>query len=314
MTDTARKPAYTKSRLVRELSWKAEMPQRKVKELLAALTEIACREARDTFVLPGLCKFVVVRRKTRKIRNPRTGEVLVLPEHDALRIVAARAAKLAVAPKVAAVPLSELPPPAETPVPAPEPPPVSAPEQPPASAPTVNPDQPISFRCPRCGQEIEAPGDMVGIEAECPTCGNIVTVPAVSESGTIHAAPAAALADEQVPAALKEIVSAADAAELYPAMLKNRTIRISAEALGLDAPKMANEEMVSFRCPHCHQEVEASLDMAGEAVQCPNCAMAMVVPRASEPGTLHFTGQKVGAGQLQAMKSRTMRIDMPDNF
>lgn len=316
MADTAKKTAYTKSRLVRELSWKTEMPQGKVKELLAALTEIACREARGTFVLPGLCKFEVVRRKTRKIRNPRTGEVLVLPEHDALRIVAARAAKLAVAPKVAAVPLSELPPPAETPAPepAPAPAPEPAPTPAPEPAPAVNPDQPISFRCPRCGQEIEAPGDMAGVEAECPTCGNIVKVPAVSESGTIHAAPAAASADEQAPASRKEVVSAADAAELYPAMLKNRTIRISAEALGLDAPKMANEEMVSFRCPHCRQEVEASLDMAGEAVQCPNCATAMIVPRTSEPGTLHFTGQKVDAGQLQAMKSRTMRIDMPDNF
>ena len=78
--DEKKKMTYTKSRLVKELSWKTQLPQGKVKELLAGLAEIACREARGTFVLPGLCKFEVTRRKARKIRNPRTGETLIMPK------------------------------------------------------------------------------------------------------------------------------------------------------------------------------------------------------------------------------------------
>ena len=101
---------------------------------------------------------------------------------------------------------------------------------------------------------------------------------------------------------------------MYPAAMKSRTIRINAADLGLDQPKVDVEQMVSFRCPKCRQEIEASQDMVGEAAQCPSCGMTLVVPHASEAGTLHFGGPAVDARQLQAMKSRTMRINMPDDF
>ena len=308
MDEKKKKMTYTKSRLIKELSWKTQLPQGKVKELLAGLAEIACREARGTFVLPGLCKFEVVQRKSRKIRNPRTGEILVLPEHDALRIVAARAAKLAVAPKVTAVRADEVEKvegvemvegveKVEETVQAPQP--------------REKPTGPVSFRCPQCHQEIEAPGEMAGDEAECPTCGHIVTVPYVSEEGTIHGTPAAGAA----PAVVEQrVVSAEDAANMYPAAFKSRTIRINAADLGLDQPKADEGQMVSFRCPKCRQEIEASQDMVGEAAQCPSCGMMLVVPRASEAGTLHSDGPTVDARQLQAMKSRTMRINMPEDF
>lgn len=314
------KKTYTKSRLVKELSWKTQLPQDKVKELLAGLAEIACREARGTFVLPGLCKFEVIRRKARKLRNPRTGEILVLPEHEVLRIVPARAAKMAVAPKVTAVPADQAPAMSESAETAPaRPEPVAeAPAEPvpmaePAQAP-VKPAGPVSFRCPQCRQEIEAPGEMAGEEAECPTCGHIVTVPFVSEEGTIHGrteeVETAAVPAEAEP----EVVSAAEAANMYPAAFKSRTIRINAEDLGLDQPKVEESQMVSFRCPQCRQEIEASLDMVGEEAQCPNCGMTMVVPNESESGTLHSDGPAVDPRQLQAMKGRTMRINMPDDF
>ena len=84
--------------------------------------------------------------------------------------------------------------------------------------------------------------------------------------------------------------------------------------LGLDQPKVDEGQMVSFRCPKCRQEIEASQDMVGEAAQCPSCGTMLVVPRTSEAGTLHSTGPAVDPRQLQAMKSRTMRINMPDDF
>ena len=321
--DEKKKMTYTKSRLVKELSWKTQLPQGKVKELLAGLAEIACREARGTFVLPGLCKFEVTRRKARKIRNPRTGEILVLPEHDALRIVAARAAKLAVAPKVTAVPIAE----AEKSEEAgkvevtgkvqeagkvEEVEKAEAVVPPPAAR--EKPEDPVSFRCPQCRQEIEAPGEMAGEEAECPTCGRIVVVPYVSEEGTIHGTSVAGSAAAASAGVEQRVVSAEEAANMYPAAFKSRTIRINAADLGLDQPKADEGQMVSFRCPKCRQEIEASQDMVGEAAQCPSCGMMLVVPRTSEAGTLHSSGPSVDASQLQAMKSRTMRINMPDDF
>ena len=42
----------------------------------------------------------------------------------------------------------------------------------------------ISFLCKKCGQEIEAPLEMVGTPNECPTCAEHLTVPFTSEPGT----------------------------------------------------------------------------------------------------------------------------------
>ena len=90
MPDTKPTRAFTKSRLIKELSWTCQLPQTKIKEILENLIALTKREAKTTFVLPGLCKFEVVRRKPRKVRNPRTGETFMLPEREALRITAPR--------------------------------------------------------------------------------------------------------------------------------------------------------------------------------------------------------------------------------
>ena len=68
MPETKPAKAFTKSRLVKELSWTCQLPQTKIKEILESLVAITKREAGATFVLPGLCKFEVVRRKPRKVR------------------------------------------------------------------------------------------------------------------------------------------------------------------------------------------------------------------------------------------------------
>ena len=91
------KKSFTRSRLVKELSWTCELPQTKVSAILTSLAELARREAPNTFILPGICKLEVVRRKPRKMRNPRTGESFMLPERDALKITAPRSLKLACA-------------------------------------------------------------------------------------------------------------------------------------------------------------------------------------------------------------------------
>ena len=101
-----KKRAYTKSRLIKELAFRAGISQNQSRAALEAIIEIAYREAKaNYFILPGLCKFDVVRRAPRNVRNPITGEKLVLPERDALRVLLSKRARETVVPRVA--PLTE---------------------------------------------------------------------------------------------------------------------------------------------------------------------------------------------------------------
>ena len=389
---TGRKP-FTKSRLIKELSWSCELPQTTVKALLENLTGIARREACNTFVLPGICKLEVVRRKPRKVRNPRTGETFMLPEREALRITAPRSLKVACARVIEPLPAQEEPvAPAEAePTAAPETPAAPAAAEPaepmeeavaqaeaaavepaapaeeaaatealaveaalveetgeqaaataaeesvaetvvePAPAPeataepeavepppAIDPNALISFRCSRCHQEVEATGDLVGLETECPTCGNLIVVPAQSESGTIHDANGSD--GEDGPARHAQTVSSQEAESLSPEKLKGLTIRIDVGELGLNNPQKAEEDepqsdqMVSFVCMTCKQEIEASRDMAGETTACPNCGAPLIVPSESTANTLHSASQETDAKTVKAMKGRTMRIDLGEDF
>ncbi len=92
-------------------------------------------------------------------------------------------------------------------------------------------DNAISFKCTTCGQEIIAPGEAVGYEAECPACGAILLVPAKSEPGTTYA-----LGGE---GEKKEIISAQEIEDLNPETLKTRTIRIDALLFDDEADKTA---------------------------------------------------------------------------
>ena len=358
---TERKP-FTKSRLIKELSWTCELPQTKVKAILETLVEISRREARNTLVLPGICKLEVVRRKPRKVRNPRTGETFMLPERDALRITAPRSLKLACArvvetaavpePAAAQEPVAQdatapaATVPAEAPSAEPQPPsaepqptaaepaaeqPQAAPEaevpeaaapqqeEPAAPVPPVDPDALISFRCPRCRQEVEATGDMVGFETECPTCGNPIKVPAQSEPGTIHGVAADGSApDGETAVRHAQTVSSHEAESISPEKLKGLTIRIDVDALGLGGQQKTEDEpppeqMVSFVCIACKQEIEASRDMVGETTACPNCGAPIVVPAESTSNPLHGS-PTADSKAIQAMKGRTMRIDMGEDF
>ena len=325
MEQSPKKRAYTKSRLIKELAFRAEISQRQSRAALEAIIEIAYREAKaNYFILPGLCKFDVVRRAPRNVRNPMTGEKLVLPERDALRVSLSKHAKETVVPRVApmteaayAALLAEKTAAEEAtrkaaeeesarvapregerprePIPTEEKATIEAPregerprepihteEKAASEVPrederpsepiteektsaqqtddngfvetAITGDNAISFKCTTCGQEIIAPGEAIGYEAECPACGAILLVPTASEPGTTYASDGNG---EQ-----KEVVSVGEIEDLNPAQLKSRTIRI--DALMFD------------------EEVD------------PNPASA--------------------ADLSDALKGRTMRIDLPDEF
>ncbi len=62
---------------------------------------------------------------------------------------------------------------------------------------------------------------------------------------------------------------------------------------------------VSFVCSSCRQELEAPRDMVGQTVECPSCGAHLVVARPETKAT-------ATQAQIDAMKSRTIRIELGD--
>ena len=150
---------------------------------------------------------------------------------------------------------------------------------------------------------------MAGAEAECPMCGTPIRVPTPSGHTSVATVQS------------QEVVSASVAETIDPSALKNKTIRIDATELGFDDPAPAPKEapagdasgMISFFCPGCHQEIEATADMAGTSSECPNCGTEFVVPFFSEKGTVHANKEELfDPRKAHEQKHKTMRIDLDD--
>jgi len=67
------KKPMTKAQIVTALADKTGLTKKDVAAVLEEIKEIAYREAKTGFTLPGLGKLVVVNRKARTGRNPATG-------------------------------------------------------------------------------------------------------------------------------------------------------------------------------------------------------------------------------------------------
>jgi len=308
---------YTKTCFIRELAFNVGITQKKVRLLFEAQQQIAYREAHNQGItLPGICRLDVIHRKPRKMRNPQTGENILIAEHETLRVRVLKRARNAVTP-----------PPENLITILPQ-------EAPPAPKILDDFSQAVSFRCKKCAQEIEAPLSAVGLVAECPACGGQITVPKESDPGTLHGpalpqpppAPAPTLAPPPPPPA------AAASAPVAPPpsspvstpqpsgdFKKNQTIRIDLAALGMEnapeAPKsVPKKRMISFFCKNCRQEIEAPADMAGTASECPTCGVTFETPFFSDPGTLHGSDlEHKPPEEVKEIKGRTIRIEVPDD-
>ncbi|HEX7154959.1 MAG TPA: HU family DNA-binding protein [Thermoanaerobaculia bacterium] len=86
----------TKSQLINKIAEEAEVPRKTATLMLATLSEIAYKEAKKGFTLPGLGKLVLVNRKARTGRNPMTGEAIKIPAKKVLKFRIAKAAKDAI--------------------------------------------------------------------------------------------------------------------------------------------------------------------------------------------------------------------------
>ena len=75
---------------------------------------------------------------------------------------------------------------------------------------------------------------------------------------------------------------------------------------------MNENVLISFLCDHCHTEIEASPDMIGQETECPACGARLMVPDNREDGIVRHTAEDGDKHRTQAIKSRTIRIELPD--
>jgi len=85
--------AMTKSAIATHLSTKIGMSRKDAVRTLESIAELAYKEAKNGFTLPGIGKLVLVNRKARMGRNPRTGEAIQIPAKRVVKFRVAKAAK-----------------------------------------------------------------------------------------------------------------------------------------------------------------------------------------------------------------------------
>lgn len=86
----------TKSQIAEHLSKKNDMTKKAAVEFLDSLANLAYKEAKNSFTLPGFGKLVLVNRKARMGRNPQTGEAIKIPAKRVVKFRVAKAAKDAI--------------------------------------------------------------------------------------------------------------------------------------------------------------------------------------------------------------------------
>jgi DNA-binding protein HU-beta len=88
--------AMTKSQLVAKLAERASLTKKAASDILEFIAEVAYKEAKNTFTLPGIGKLVLVQRKARMGRNPATGEAIKIKAKKVVKFRVAKAAKDAI--------------------------------------------------------------------------------------------------------------------------------------------------------------------------------------------------------------------------
>src|SRR5262245_16412474 len=92
MAATAKK-AMSKTGLISHLAESAGVNKKQAAAMLQELAEVAYKQAKLGFTIPGLGKLVVVKRKPRMGRNPATGEQIKIPAKTVVRFRIAKACK-----------------------------------------------------------------------------------------------------------------------------------------------------------------------------------------------------------------------------
>ena len=88
--------ALTKSQIAAEIATKNNITKKAAAEILEFIAQLAYKNAKNTFTLPGLGKLVLVNRAARIGRNPATGEQIQIPAKRVVKFRVAKAAKDAI--------------------------------------------------------------------------------------------------------------------------------------------------------------------------------------------------------------------------
>ncbi len=97
----AGKKPMTKGQVVSYLAEKCELSKKLAAGIIDELACLAVNETKKAgaFVLPGIGKMVLSKRKARMGRNPATGEPIKIPAKTVVKVRVAKAAKDAIIPK-----------------------------------------------------------------------------------------------------------------------------------------------------------------------------------------------------------------------
>ncbi len=88
--------ALSKSQIAGALAEKAGLSKKQATEILEIIADLAYKNAKNTFTLPGLGKLVLVNRAARMGRNPATGATIQIPAKRVVKFRVAKAAKDAI--------------------------------------------------------------------------------------------------------------------------------------------------------------------------------------------------------------------------
>jgi DNA-binding protein HU-beta len=88
--------ALSKSQIAAEIAEKNGISKKSAVEILEQIADLAYKNAKNTFTLPGLGKLVLVNRKARIGRNPATGASIKIAAKRVVKFRVAKAAKDAI--------------------------------------------------------------------------------------------------------------------------------------------------------------------------------------------------------------------------
>jgi DNA-binding protein HU-beta len=88
--------ALSKSQIASEIATKNNITKKAAVQILDFIAELAYKNAKNSFTLPGLGKLVLVNRKARVGRNPATGETIQIKAKRVVKFRVAKAAKDAI--------------------------------------------------------------------------------------------------------------------------------------------------------------------------------------------------------------------------
>lgn len=86
----------SKSQIAAAVAEGAGLTKKQGVQILDLIAALAYKNAKNSFTFPGVGKLVLVNRKARMGRNPKTGETIKIPAKKVVKFRVAKAAKVAI--------------------------------------------------------------------------------------------------------------------------------------------------------------------------------------------------------------------------